>query len=302
MKNAITSLMRRLVGTPGIHNRLAQIELALAQKAEVPTPAAPAHSLCGPMTEVRKTVADNFLSGHGLEIGAFASPLPVPAAAKVMYLDKYNLEDLDASHKVAGLCLSDFGVDLGTVVRPDIVDDGECLAKVGDFSQDFVIANHVLEHFEDPIKGFRNMLRVLKHGGILYLSLPEMRHSFDCVRQPTPFEHIQRDYEEGPGWSRTLAYDEFAKLFAANGMDKGLFPRRSGAALSQFEGEIARELNTANYSIHFHAWTMDGMVEMFSRTKALYHLAYETRLILKNKEEVIFIFEKSVPHVAWCPE
>lgn len=64
----------------------------------------------------------------------------------------------------AGLSLKDFGVDLSTVVRPDIVDDGECLSKVGDFSQDFVIANHVLEHFEDPIKGFRNMLRVLKHG------------------------------------------------------------------------------------------------------------------------------------------
>ncbi len=107
------------------------------------------------MTEVRKTVADNFIAGHGLEIGAFASPLPVPDAARVTYVDKYNLEDLDANHKVAGLSLGDFGVDLSTVIRPDIVDDGECLAKVGDYySQDFVIANHVLEHFEDPIKAF----------------------------------------------------------------------------------------------------------------------------------------------------
>ena len=250
------------------------------------------------MTEVRKTVADNFIAGHGLEIGAFASPLPVPAAARVTYVDKYNVEDLDANHKVAGLSLGDFGVDLSTVIHPDIVDDGECLAKVGDYSQDFVIANHVLEHFEDPIKGFRNMLRVLKHGGILYLSLPEMRHSFDSVRQPTPFEHLQRDYEEGPAWSRDSAYAEFAKIFAANGMDKGLFPRHSGAALKQFENEIAQELNAADYSIHFHAWTMEGMVDMFSRIKPLYRLAYETRLILKNKEEVIFIFEKAVPHIA----
>ena len=43
---------------------------------------------------------------------------------------------------------------------------------------------------------------------------------------------------------------------------------------------------------------MEGMVDMFSRIKPLYRLAYETRLILKNKEEVIFIFEKAVPHVA----
>lgn len=297
MKTAITSLIRRLVGTPGLHSRLANIELALQQKNELP--AAPAtRSLCGSMTEVRQTVADSFIAGQGLEIGAFASPLPVPAAARVTYVDRYNLEDLDANHKVAGLSLKDFGVDLSTVVQPDIVDDGECLVKVGDFSQDFVIANHVLEHFEDPIKGFRNMLRVLKHGGILYLSLPEMRHSFDSVRQPTPFEHIQRDYEEGPGWSRKMAYAEFAKIFAAHGMDKGLFPRRSGAALAQFESDSAQELDAANFSIHFHAWTMDGMVEMFPRIKTVYRLAFETRLVLKNKEEVIFIFEKSVPHIA----
>lgn len=250
------------------------------------------------MAGARKTVADSFISGQGIEIGAFASPLPVPASAKVTYVDKYNIDDLDANHKVVGLSLKDFGVDLSSVVKPDIVDDGECLAKVGDYSQDFVIANHVLEHFEDPIKGFKNMLRILRHGGILYLSLPEMRHSFDSIRDQTPFEHIQKDYEEGPSWSRKFAYAEFAKIFAANGMDKGLFPRRSGDLLIKFENEIAEELDTSNYSIHFHAWTMDGMMEMFSRIKKLYGIAFETRLILKNKDEVIFIFEKTIPHIS----
>ncbi len=38
---------------------------------------------------------------------------------------------------------------------------------------------------------------------------------------------------------------------------------------------------------------MQGTGEMFSRIKTLYLLAYETRLALKNKEEVIFIFEKN---------
>lgn len=249
------------------------------------------------MTEVRKTISDCFISGVGVEIGAFASPLPVPAAAHVKYVDKYNIEELDANHKVAGLSLSDFGVDLNSVVRPDIVDDGECLSKIGDFSQDFVIANHVLEHFEDPIKGFKNMLRILKHGGILYLSLPEMRHSFDCIRSPTIFDHIKRDYEEGPQWSREFAYKEFAKIFCENGMDKGLFPRQSGESLERFESEIAKELNDSNYSIHFHAWTMDGMIEMFSKIKEVYKTSFETRLIMKNREEVVFVFEKTVPHV-----
>jgi len=97
LKTAITSLVRRLVGTPGLDSRLANIEQALQQKSEVPA-APPARSLCGSMTEVRKTIADNFIAGQGLEIGAFASPLPVPAAARVTYVDKYNLDDLDANH------------------------------------------------------------------------------------------------------------------------------------------------------------------------------------------------------------
>ncbi len=290
------NIVRRIFGTTSILNKLCEIENDLAKSKGSVVPVDKLF-LSDSMVEVRKVISDNFIKGVGLEVGAFASPLPVPNSARVRYVDKYNLEDLDASHKVAGLSLIDFGVDLGAVVRPDIVDDGECLGKIGDFSQDFVIANHVLEHFEDPIKGFKNMLRVLKHGGILYISLPEMRHSFDCVRSETSFDHIKRDYEEGPGWSRDFAYAEFSKIFAANGMDKGLFPRRSGEDLAKFEGDIARELNETNYSIHFHAWTMDGMVQMFSRIKQDYKLAFETKLVLKNKEEVIFIFEKAVPHI-----
>lgn len=292
----LINFIRRITGATSILNKLLQIEQDLKNRKEI-VPPVNKIALCGSMTEVRKTISDSFISGVGIEIGAFASPLTVPISAQVKYVDKYNIEELDANHKVAGLSLSDFGVDLNSVVRPDIVDDGECLSKLGDFSQDFVIANHVLEHFEDPIKGFKNMLRILKHGGILYLSLPEMRHSFDSTRCQTPFEHLKRDYDEGPQWSREFAYKEFAKIFAANGMDKGLFPRQSGESLVRFEGEIARELNDANHSIHFHAWTMDGMMEMFLKIKEVYKLAFETRLILKNKEEVVFIFEKTVPHV-----
>lgn len=245
----------------------------------------------------RRTISHAYLQGIGLEIGAFASPLPVADGVVVRYFDKYKIEEMDLTHKICGLSLKDFGVDIASIVQPDIVGDGECLQQVGDFSQDFVIANHVLEHFEDPIKGFKNIMRVLKHGGIAYISLPEMRHSFDKVRQPTPFAHLVRDYEEGPQWSRKPAYAEFAKIFAAHGMDKGLFPRRSGAALAQFESEAAAELDQADFSIHFHAWTMDGMQEMFLKIKQQFGLSFETKLMVKNNEEVIFVFQKTVPHV-----
>jgi predicted SAM-dependent methyltransferase len=36
-------------------------------------------------------------------------------------------------------------------IEPDIIDDGEKLSRIEDASQDFIIANHFLEHCEDPI-------------------------------------------------------------------------------------------------------------------------------------------------------
>ena len=297
MKRHIVDTVRRLVGTPSIMGALSSLERAIYGLKENTGSASPP-SLIGSTFDTRKVIAESFLSGNGIEIGAFASPLQVPAKAVVRYVDKYDLDSLDATHKVAGLTLKDFGVDLSTVVKPDIVDDGECLSKVGDYSQDFVIANHVLEHFEDPIKGFKNMLRVLKHGGILYLCLPDMRHSFDSGRLPTPFEHLLRDYQEGPAWSRTMAYAEFSRIFAAHGMDKGFFPKRTGADLAEFEKQTADELDKADFSIHFHAWTMDSMMGMFAQIKTMFHMAFETKMVMKNNDEVIFIFQKSIPHVA----
>lgn len=296
----LINLIRRALGISRLQESICRLEERLPQPNMVASPKPEElddKPLCAPVPKVRELVAQSYIWGNGIEIGAFASPLSVPTGVKVTYIDKSDVDAVTEPFSISGLTLEDFGVDVGSIIKPDIVDDGETLSKVGDYSQDFVIANHVLEHFEDPIKGFRNMLRVLKHGGILYLSLPEMRRSFDRTREQTSFEHILRDYEEGPGWSRDQAYAEFAKIFVTQGMDKGLFEKSSGAQREAFENQQAKVLNEVNFSIHFHAWTMDGMQDMFLRIKQRFKLAFETRLMLQNGDEVIFIFQKIIAHV-----
>src|SRR5574337_256636 len=61
--------------------------------------------------------------------------------------------------------------------------------------------------------------------------------------------------------------------------------------------KTAQELDRTDFSIHFHASTMDGMIEMFAKMKSIFNLSFETRLILKNNDEVVFVFQKTVPHV-----
>jgi hypothetical protein len=124
-----------------------------------------------------------------------------------------------------------------------------------------------------------------------------MRKCFDRQRQPTPLEHIFRDYDEGPAWSRDLAYQEFGKLFVAEGMDKGLFEQQYGEERKARELQTAEELKRADFSIHFHTWTIDSMLAMFCQMKERYNLAFEFRLVLQNQDEVIFIFQKTVPYI-----
>jgi predicted SAM-dependent methyltransferase len=59
------------------------------------------------------------------------------------------------------------------IMEPEIICDGATLEAVGDASLDFVIANHLLEHMADPLKGLENWIRVLRSGGILYLAVPD---------------------------------------------------------------------------------------------------------------------------------
>ena len=75
-------------------------------------------------------------------------------------------------------------------------------------------------------------------------------------------------------------------------MAKDLFPQKSGAERVEFENYVSSELDRANFSIHFHAWRMIDMVEMFVKLKDQLGIAYQIELIKANGDEVIFIFRK----------
>jgi SAM-dependent methyltransferase len=137
----------------------------------------------------REPLSYTFLRGRGIEIGALNNPMPVGPGAHVSYVDRLPREELIKLYQ---------DVDPREIRPVDIVTDGETLASLSDDSQDFVIANHMVEHCQDPIGTLRHMLRVLKVGGILYLTLPDKRFTFDRGRPVTLFEEVRRDYLEGP--------------------------------------------------------------------------------------------------------
>lgn len=217
----------------------------------------------------RQFLASAYLSGHGLEIGALHHPLPVPATAHARYVDRFPLEELRNHYpELAGLSL----------VPLDLIDDGETLTKVPDASQDFVIANHFLEHCEDPIKTLGTFFRVLRTGGVLYLAVPEKSHTFDRDRPVTTLAHLWADHRLGPSRSRHEHYQEWVKL-----VDK---------KTNQLEVEQSiSELESKRYSIHFHVWNQPAWLEFIHAMQLHYHFQFE--VMCQHGIEIINVIRKS---------
>jgi predicted SAM-dependent methyltransferase len=218
----------------------------------------------------RRTLASIYLRGHGIEIGALQFPLKVPRSAKVRYVDRLTVPDLRKHYPE---------LNSYKLVKVDIVDDGETLGTIGDASQDFVIANHFLEHCENPIKAIMNFLRVLREGGILFLAIPDKRYTFDNKREVTSFDHLVRDYEEGPQGSRNKHLQDWVITVEGLKDEAGIQKR-------------IEELDAINYSIHFHNWTQKEMLDLFNQLDERFGLPIEILLFMKHEGEVVFIIKK----------
>lgn len=188
----------------------------------------------------RITVAERHLRGQGLEIGALQDPMPLPRGATARYVDLAPTAQLRAMHPQKAR---------RHLVEVDVVDDGERLATIADGSQDFVAANHFLEHCEDPIGTLRNLLRVVRPGGVVFLSVPDQRFTFDRERPATTLAHVVHDHEAGPEGSRHDHYEEVVRV----------------AMAVRGEAQVAAavaDLEARRFRIHFHCWSQTELLEL----------------------------------------
>lgn len=200
---------------------------------------------------VRRRLAAEYLAGRGIEIGALHMPLLLPPGATARYLD----------HAPATEQREHFPeLRLPPLVSAAILDDGERLATVGGGTQDSVIANHVLEHTQDPIGTLGYWLRVLRPGGILYFSVPGKRHTFDRNRPLTPLAHLLRDHAEGAEWSFEGNITEIAQLLER--LPEEHVPARVAMARDSAERP------------HFHVWTRDSFRELLDHCRTAMALPF----------------------------
>ena len=220
----------------------------------------------------RRKLAAAYLRGAGLEIGALDQPLPVPRRARVTYVDRMTVPDLRRQYpELNSLALT----------RVDVVDDGEWLRSFPDGSQDFVIANHFIEHCTNPIAAIENHFRVLKAGGCLFMATPDKRFTFDRCRPVTPLPHFWHDYEGRPDWTKAQHFEDYVRgmnAFHKQGLNEEQIRQRAEDLLAQ------------DYSIHYHVWTAASWLEFVASLRR--RLDFEIEVFLHNGLETDTVLRK----------
>ena len=137
------------------------------------------------LREFRRSVLDRHvdLPCRVLEVGAYCRPTVAPSEAAIKVIDYYPTEELAAQARK-------HGDDPEAVVPVDYVCSTDDYADVVDETFDILIANHVLEHVDRPIRWLQTARTLLRDGGVLFLVLPDKKQSFDKFRPDTPLGHL----------------------------------------------------------------------------------------------------------------
>lgn len=208
-----------------------------------------------PLLSPRDEIAHAHLRGEGVEIGALHMPVRVPPGVFVKYVD--NTSRIDNVRRFPEL-------DPSQILQPDYLGDGLHLGFLEDDSQDFVIANHVLEHAPVPLRVLDNWARVLKPEGCLLVSVPMAETCFDAGRVPHDIAHhiedhrlsLASDTSEAAG--RELAEHNLEHYVEWVSISEPAIIRERGDVLTPSTEEEfrarAEALQSQNIEIHYHAF------------------------------------------------
>jgi predicted SAM-dependent methyltransferase len=171
------------------------------------------------------------------------------------------------------------------LVEVDVIDDGEKLSTFEMGSLDFIIANHFIEHCQNPLGTIESFSRVLRPDGVIYMAVPNKRYTFDKNREATSVEHLIQDFRTGSQQSRDHHFREWVTLVEPH------FGR-----VYQSEAEITARvdsLSEMDYSIHFHCWEPSDFLEMLVYCARVSNHSLTVQLFTEISEEMITILKKS---------
>jgi len=236
----------------------------------------------------RISLSFKYIRGVGLEIGALHNPLRVAHGVTVKYVDR-----LSRSESIAKFT----ELDSDSIVEPDYIDDGFVLSSTSDASQDFLIANHVLEHSPNPLGALCNWCRVVRQNGIVFLSVPIAARCFDRGRRITGIDHLLEDFRlSNMGETDKLKqrnrvhYSEWLTISHPNALaeqGKAYSPPSKDRLESQIE-----DMSATLAEIHFHTFSVQSFSDLLHLFAEHIETGMKVEEIRKNRHEVVAIMRR----------
>lgn len=222
----------------------------------------------------RKILSDKYIRGVGIELGAFHNPWPYNSLeAKVKYIDKADKKTVLERHP-------DLCVDT-QCVQVDLITDGQSLDGVPDRQYNFVIASHVLEHCPSPLTAIKNHLRVLMQGGHAIYALPDKRHTFDRDRKNPTDDCLMQDHLGGGSEERIIGhYHEYLENV-------------DGIMDPEVREKIAKYRISNGMDVHFHAWDVAGIYDLFYLAGSATPDPFEVVLFHSSGHEVFVVLRRN---------
>lgn len=115
-------------------------------------------------------------TGKGVELGPLNIPLVDKSNNNVLYVDHCSTEELKKKYPTVP--------NIVEVDRP-IVNNSLERTLSSDAPFDYIIGSQVFEHTANPIQWLQEMKGLLRPNGLLALSIPDRRRTFDLFREET---------------------------------------------------------------------------------------------------------------------
>ncbi len=230
------------------------LNLGMAAHVAASRPGPPTHEAHTAHSLRRATDAQR---DFGVEIGAFNHPIP---GIRPLYFDRFPNYDYERVH-------ADYWADA-------------CALPVRDHGLDYVANANVFEHLANPVKALWEWARTIRHGGKIYLVIPDRRHTFDYPRPLTPPAHLMEDFERDTTDSDGTHISEYL-----DGVDWALWAPHATPEARVATREQLRTAYTAaiaageDINIHFHTFELSSFVTLLRLMNAHPRRACELELV-----------------------
>ncbi|MEM8676800.1 MAG: methyltransferase domain-containing protein [Cyanobacteria bacterium P01_G01_bin.67] len=242
--------------------------------------------------DYRVKLANEYLTGKGLEFGALHNPLTVnPQQAEVAYADKYSkqklLENFKELQKIQqSVVETDIFLDL----------DRDNLQALIDYKFDFFIANHVIEHLVNPLRFLNNLSSVMKTGSYLYLALPDKEYTFDRDRELTTWNHLYQEYLQNTTRLSRNHLEDFILNITKDHIEDSTRKKKLYDDYHNWFKRLSIRQKHRKRSIHVHVWNQKTCDEFITTAiaKLKLNLTIADRVdSSSNQHEMIYILLKN---------